>query len=200
MYLSEKNYIIEYSLKDIREKMKLNNRNIFKALELLENTQYHLIQQIMKNEQIIDRMNLDNIENYSEKLIEVKEYVKNKKIKFWTSMLPPNLFSIESSRYYADYKELTQQLIIYKLSDIDEHFDKVIIKYKLYLDYLRYDVDNYFFKNYTDAIRKSDLIKDDDYSKVKILIEGGCDERLGLEIIIYNQSFSYEYANEILIL
>lgn len=198
--MSEESYIIDYSLKDIRDKINLNNGNIFKALETLENTKYHLVQQIMKNEQVAERLELDDVSNYSDKLIEVNEYVENKKIKIWTDMLPPNLFSVESSRYYSDYKELIQQLIIYKLSGFNEHFNKIIIKYKLYLDYLKYDVDNYFFKTYTDAIMKSNLIKDDNFEQVKILMTGESSENIGLEITIYNQDFSLEYVNEICIL
>nr|WP_172693310.1 hypothetical protein [Clostridioides difficile]AYD68705.1 Endodeoxyribonuclease RusA [Clostridioides difficile] len=198
--MSEESYIIDHSLKDIRDKINLNNGNIFKALETLENTKYHLVQQIMKNEQVAERLELDDVSNYSDKLIEVNEYVENKKIKIWTDMLPPNLFSVESSRYYSDYKELIQQLIIYKLSGFNEHFNKIIIKYKLYLDYLKYDVDNYFFKTYTDAIMKSNLIKDDNFEQVKILMTGESSENIGLEITIYNQDFSLEYVNEICIL
>ncbi|HDF2795442.1 TPA: hypothetical protein PC506_000590 [Clostridioides difficile] len=198
--MSEESYIIDHSLKEIRDKINLNNGNIFKALESLENTKYHLIQQIMKNEQVSKRLELYDVSNYSDKLIKVNEYVENKKIKIWTDMLPPNLFSVESSRYYSDYKELVQQLIIYKLSSFDEHFNKIVIKYKLYLDYLKYDIDNYFFKTYTDAIMKSNLIQDDNCEQVKILMTGESGENIGLEIAIYNQDFLSEYVNEILIL
>ena len=126
--------------------------------------------------------------NIVKRHMQITEYIHGNSIKIVTDMLPANFISQQSGRNFSTNKIIIMQYLSETLKDIHEQWDKVIIKYHVKFPFIC-DLDNYYFKVYTDGIVLGGLIKDDNYTHVTLMFTGEYSIEPQLEIEIKNADF-----------
>lgn len=185
-------------LKEKANEVNENNKNLLMAIKQLEQAKISLIEQLIKNNEKIEFMYEQELdEDNLNEIIRVVEYKKDEKIKIWTNIIPPNIYVNETYKNYKKEKECIEKTISSVLRDIHDKYDACIIRYNIYINKYKYDVDNFIVKLYTDIIVRNNVVDDDDSNRVEIFLSGMKRAVEGIEITIYNKEYINKYINEI---
>lgn len=190
-----KQSILTHYLRNDKKNLGKFYNDLMITLNELEKAQYGIIKQMLSVEKFSKVYNID-IPPVADH-VTILEHIKNQKIVLWTSLLPPNLFTLETGQAFAEYKNIMENSIISIVAPLKESFNSMLIVYEASIGKF-YDLDNYYFKGYTDALMKSGLVKDDNYKNVKFFLEGIDSDKLGVKIGIYNCQYLNNYINDII--
>ncbi|MEG0296726.1 MAG: hypothetical protein RR620_08400 [Clostridium sp.] len=183
----KKNNILNNELNKYREKMNKNTIAIMESIKDLEVTQLKLLDTLIESEREYERILGENLDTSFKDLIKTESYIEGEFIKLSTTFTPPSMFTFEINNNYTKHIYSLKYVLREKILEFNERWNSVLIVYKFHNKYKIFDLENYYFKPYTDAIVEAKVVKDDSSKYVSILYKGYSSSELKLEIEIYNE-------------
>ena len=178
-------YILEQCINGIIEKHSLTDVQLEKFLKIIEKTRYDLLADIkLYNKNIqFDYEKIKTIDN------EYKAELVDDVLRIYVPEVMPS---------YKNLKTHTHKRILLNIAEITKQFAKqfdseVFIYIKVFDKILGWDIDNKFIKPIADALILSNVIKDDNMTKMFYCAKGEYSENPHTEIYIFDSKNIYDF-------
>ena len=178
-------YILEQCINGIIEKHSLTDVQLEKFLKIIKKTRYDLLADIkLYNKNIqFDYEKIKTIDN------EYKAELVDDVLRIYVPEVMPS---------YKNLKTHTHKRILLNIAEITKQFAKqfdseVFIYIKVFDKILGWDIDNKFIKPIADALILSNVIKDDNMTKMFYCAKGEYSENPHTEIYIFDSKNIYDF-------
>ena len=178
-------YILEQCINGIIEKHSLTDVQLEKFLKIIEKTRYDLLADIkLYNRNIqFDYEKIKTIDN------EYKAELVDDVLRIYVPEVMPS---------YKNLKTHTHKRILLNIAEITKQFaeqfdSEVFIYIKVFDKILGWDIDNKFIKPIADALILSNVIKDDNMTKMFYCAKGEYSENPHTEIYIFDSKNIYDF-------